>query len=129
PGDTVPVSPDFAGGTPEKGLHPMSANPAQATLATPGPKTSSRTIQNFIGGRWVDSSATSFGEVRNPATGELLARVPMGGRADVDAAVTAAARAFPAWRATPPVNRVRLLFALRELFEQHFDDLATIVTL
>jgi malonate-semialdehyde dehydrogenase (acetylating) / methylmalonate-semialdehyde dehydrogenase len=107
----------------------MSAQPAQATLAANGPKTSARTIQNFIGGRWADSSATSFGEVHNPATGELLARVPLGGRADVDAAVAAATRAFPAWRATPPVNRVRTLFALRESFERHFEELSTLVTL
>ncbi|TMQ71815.1 MAG: CoA-acylating methylmalonate-semialdehyde dehydrogenase [Candidatus Eisenbacteria bacterium] len=107
----------------------MSAHPAPATLAANRPKTSPRTLQNFIGGRWVDSPATSFGEIRNPATGDLLARVPLGGRADVDAAVAAAARAFPAWRATPPVNRVRVLFTLRELLERHFDDLATIVTL
>jgi malonate-semialdehyde dehydrogenase (acetylating)/methylmalonate-semialdehyde dehydrogenase len=107
----------------------MSVHPAQATLVGDGPKTSPRTLQNFIGGRWSDSHATSFGEVRNPVTGDLLARVPNGGRADVDDAVAAAAKAFPAWRATPPVNRVRLLFTVRELFEQHFEELATIVTL
>src|SRR5262252_1224680 len=112
-----------------KRAHPMSAQSVQATVAANGPKTSPRTLQNFIGGRWIDSPATSFGEVHNPATGELLARVPMGGRADVDAAVEAAAQAYPAWRATPPVNRVRLLFTLRELFEQHFEDLSTIITL
>jgi malonate-semialdehyde dehydrogenase (acetylating)/methylmalonate-semialdehyde dehydrogenase len=107
----------------------MSAQSTLASLAANGPKTSPRTLQNFIGGRWVDSPATSFGEVHNPATGELLARVPMGGRADVDAAVEAATKAYPAWRATPPVNRVRLLFTLRELFEQHFEELSTIITL
>ena len=107
----------------------MSVHPAQATLAGNGPKTSPRTLQNFIGGRWTASHATSFGEVHNPVTGELLARVPNGGRADVEDAVAAAAKAFPAWRATPPVNRVRLLFTVRELFEQHFEELATIVTL
>ena len=51
------------------------------------------------------------------------------GAADVDAAVAAALKAYPAWRATPPVHRVRLLFAVRELLEQHFDQLATILTL
>src|SRR5262245_48666489 len=107
----------------------MAVHPAQVTQVGNGAKTSPRTLQNFIGGRWVDSHATSFGEVRNPATGELLARVPLGGLADVDAAVDAAAKAFPAWRATPPVNRVRLLFTLRELFEQRFEELSTIITL
>uniref|UniRef100_A0A832I6D9 methylmalonate-semialdehyde dehydrogenase (CoA acylating) n=1 Tax=Eiseniibacteriota bacterium TaxID=2212470 RepID=A0A832I6D9_UNCEI len=88
-----------------------------------------RTLQNFIGGRWVDAAATEFGEVRNPARDTLLARVPLGGAEDVDRAVQAAARAFPAWRATPPVQRVRPLFALRELFEKRFDDIARTVTL
>ncbi len=106
----------------------MSSPQELAALATKDAK-AGRTLQNFIGGRWVDSAATEFGEVRNPATDELLARVPMGGRADVDAAVAAATKAWPAWRATPPVNRIRPLFVLRQLFEQHFDELSTILTL
>jgi len=106
----------------------MTAPHDPATLAA-GAKTSVRTIQNFIGGRWTDSAAREFGEVHNPATTELLARVPFGGTADVDAAVAAAAKAFPAWRATPPVHRVRPLFVLRNLFEKYFDDLASIVTI
>ncbi len=88
-----------------------------------------RTIQNYIGGHWIDALATPTAEVRNPASDELLARVPLGGAADVDRAVQAALRAYPAWRATPPVNRVRPLFVLRELFEKHFDDIARVLTL
>ena len=109
----------------------MTAPREQATLG--GHEASAaagvRTLQIFVGGRWVDSAATQFGEVRNPATHALLARVPIGGRADVDRAVQAAAKAFPAWRATPPVNRVRHLFKLRELFEKRFDDIARTTTL
>jgi len=107
----------------------MTAPQEQATLAAAGAKTAARTLQNFIGGRWVDSAATEFGEVRNPVNDQLLARVPYGGRHDVDAAVAAATKAFPAWRATPPVNRVRPLFVLRELFEKYFEDIARITTL
>ena len=122
----MPVSPDLpvsAG----KGF-PMSAVPReQATLSGPDAPPIVRTLQNFIDGRWQDSSATKFGEVRNPAHDTLLARVPMCGAADVDRAVQAATRAFPAWRATPPVNRVRPLFALRNLFEKYFDDIARTV--
>jgi len=106
----------------------MTAPQEQATLAAGAAKTAARTVQDFIGGRWVDSAATEFGEVRNPVTDALLARVPLGGRRDVDAAVAAAVKAFPAWRATPPVNRVRPLFVLRNLFEKHFDELSTILT-
>jgi len=87
-----------------------------------------RTLDNYIGGRWVASSATKFGEVRNPANDELLARVPMGGAADVDRAVKAALAAYPAWRSTPSVGRVKYLFALKQVMEQQAEDLARIVT-
>jgi malonate-semialdehyde dehydrogenase (acetylating)/methylmalonate-semialdehyde dehydrogenase len=107
----------------------MSAPQDQATLAANGVKTTTRTLQNFIGGRWTDSPATEYGEVRNPANDELLARVPMGDTRDVDAAVAAAQKAYPGWRATPPVNRIRPLFILRQLFEKNFDDIASIITL
>ncbi|MGH7729987.1 MAG: CoA-acylating methylmalonate-semialdehyde dehydrogenase [Candidatus Eiseniibacteriota bacterium] len=86
------------------------------------------TIQNYIGGRWVASDATRFGEVRNPATDTLLARVPLGGATDVDRAVQAALAAYPAWRATPPVQRLKPLFRLKSLFEEHFEDIARVCT-
>jgi malonate-semialdehyde dehydrogenase (acetylating)/methylmalonate-semialdehyde dehydrogenase len=93
-----------------------------------GTEASVRTIQNYIGGRWVDSTATEFGEVRNPATDTLLAKVPMGTAADVDRAVKAAAKAYVSWRMTPAVQRVKPLFQLKALFEKHFDDVARTVT-
>jgi malonate-semialdehyde dehydrogenase (acetylating) / methylmalonate-semialdehyde dehydrogenase len=86
------------------------------------------TIQNYIGGRWVASDATRFGEVRNPANDVLLARVPLGGAADVDRAVQAALAAYPGWRATPPVHRVKALFKVKSLFEEHFEDIARVCT-
>ena len=87
-----------------------------------------QTVQNYIGGRWVPSSATRFADVRNPATDALLARVPLGDAADVDRAVQAALKAYPAWRATPPVNRVRPLFKLKNLLEEFAEDVARVVT-
>jgi malonate-semialdehyde dehydrogenase (acetylating)/methylmalonate-semialdehyde dehydrogenase len=107
----------------------MSAPREPATLAGPEVATSVRTLQNYVGGRWIDSAATTFGEVRNPANDQLLARVPMGGAADVDRAVQAALKAYPAWRATPPVNRVRYLFALKERMEHAFEDIARTCTM
>ena len=59
-----------------------------------------------------------YGEVRNPATDTLLAKVPLGGAADVDRAVQAALKAYPAWRATPPVQRMKPLFRLKGLLDQ-----------
>ena len=49
-----------------------------------------RTLENYIGGRWTKSDSTQFGDVFNPATGEILAQVPLGARTDVDRAVQAA---------------------------------------
>ncbi len=88
-----------------------------------------RTLDNFIGGRWVPATTTACEDVPNPATGELLARVPLSTAADVDAAVQAAAAAFPAWAATPVVERARLLFRYKALLEEHFEELARLVTL
>ena len=91
--------------------------------------TSVQTLKLYVGGQWIDSAASQTLEVRNPAKDELLALTPLGGKTDVDKAVAAAKAAFPAWRATPPVNRVRALFTLRTLFEKRFDDIARTITL
>jgi len=90
--------------------------------------TTARTVENYVGGHWIASDATRFGEVRNPSTDELLARVPLGTAADVDRAVQAALKAYPAWRRTPPVQRVKPLWKLKNLLEEHFDDVARVVT-
>ncbi|MBT8398793.1 MAG: aldehyde dehydrogenase family protein, partial [Gemmatimonadetes bacterium] len=65
-------------------------------------------IRNFIDGSWLDSGATQLLPVVNPATGEDLGRTPLSPASDVEAAVKAAARAFPAWRSTPAVDRARV---------------------
>jgi len=86
-------------------------------------------VLNYFGGAWRKSSASEFLNVNNPATGEVIARTPISTRADVDAAVQAAAEAFPAWRRTPPGERIQYLFKLRSLLEDHIDELARIITL
>jgi malonate-semialdehyde dehydrogenase (acetylating)/methylmalonate-semialdehyde dehydrogenase len=88
-----------------------------------------QTLRNYIGGQWVESAAPTLGEVRNPATDELLARVPLGGAEDVERAVQAARTAFETWRRTPVVQRARYLFKLRQVMEDRFEDLARTVTL
>jgi len=85
-------------------------------------------IQNYIGGAWQKSSGTEFVDVANPATGELLARTPLSSAGDVDAAVRAANEAFPAWRRTPPGERVQYLFKLKFLLEEHIDELSRLIT-
>lgn len=85
-------------------------------------------LRNFIGGEWVESSATSHHEVVNPATGEVLGQTPLSGAVEVDQAVAEAREAFTTWRRVPPVARVRYLFKLRALMEERFEDLAALVT-
>jgi malonate-semialdehyde dehydrogenase (acetylating) / methylmalonate-semialdehyde dehydrogenase len=81
-----------------------------ATTATPA----TRLLDNYIGGCWTPAATSEALEVTNPATGAVLARVPLSSAADLDAAVRAAREALPAWRAVSAIERGRRLFALRE---------------
>jgi malonate-semialdehyde dehydrogenase (acetylating) / methylmalonate-semialdehyde dehydrogenase len=85
-------------------------------------------VRHFINGKHSDGSSGRWGDVFNPATGDRARRVAMGGAAEVDAAVKAAAAAFPAWAATPPLTRARVLFKFRELMERDNDALARMIT-
>ncbi|HYL16725.1 MAG TPA: CoA-acylating methylmalonate-semialdehyde dehydrogenase [Terriglobales bacterium] len=85
-------------------------------------------LPNYINGHWTESSAREWQDVINPATGEILAQVPLSGPAEVARAVDAAAAAFPEWRRTPPEDRIQPLFKLKQLLEEHVDDLARIIT-
>jgi malonate-semialdehyde dehydrogenase (acetylating)/methylmalonate-semialdehyde dehydrogenase len=91
--------------------------------------TSTRLLDNYIGGSWTAAAhATGELDVSNPATGESLARVPLSGRGDLDAAVAAARAALPAWRAVSTIGRARMLFDLRERLLGRAEDLARSVT-
>jgi len=85
-------------------------------------------LENYVGGRWIRSQATDVVNVHNPARGEVIAKTPLSTRADLDAAVAAATRAFPTWRDTPVVVRARAMFRFVELLEEHFEELARTVT-
>ena len=86
-------------------------------------------LENYINGAWRRATASEYADVTNPATGELLARTPLSAAADVDAAVQAAAAAFPAWRRTPAGERVQYLFKLKNLLEENLDELSRIITM
>jgi len=86
-------------------------------------------VRNFIDGVWQDSAASDWQDVTNPATGEVLARVPLCDSAEVKNAVAAAASAYPGWRRTPPEDRIQPLFKLKQLLEDHQDELARIITM
>ena len=94
-----------------------------STVATQVPD-----LQNYVGGGWHRSSATEYVDVTNPATAEILARTPLSTNADVDAAVQAAADAFPAWRRTPPGERVQYLFKLKNLLDENIDEISRLIT-
>jgi len=85
-------------------------------------------LSNFIGGSWVPSTGHETLDVHNPARGVVIARTPMSTGRDVDAAVQAAARAYPEWSETPPVVRARAMFAFKAKLEAHFEELARLVT-
>ncbi|MGW5417421.1 CoA-acylating methylmalonate-semialdehyde dehydrogenase [Actinomadura geliboluensis] len=85
-----------------------------------------RSIQHRIGGVPVGGSTTA--PVHDPATGQQTGEVVLGRRAEVDAAVGAASRAFATWREVSLTRRARIMFALRDLLERHEDELARLIT-
>ena len=90
---------------------------------------STETLKNYIGGAWISSSSKRTLDNRNPATGELLGKVPISQKDDVDRAVTVALDAFGTWRQVPAVQRARCLFRYKNLLEQNFEELARTVTI
>jgi malonate-semialdehyde dehydrogenase (acetylating)/methylmalonate-semialdehyde dehydrogenase len=82
----------------------------------------------FIGGEWARLKLAGT-PVYNPSTGDVISECPLGGAAEVDAAVEAAAAAFPAWRDTPVIERARLFFRYRHLVEDNFDRLCASISL
>ncbi len=85
-------------------------------------------LPNYINGEWQQSSAAAYLSVTNPATGQAIAEVPLAPGADVDRAAQFAAAALPDWRRTPVTERVQYLFKLKQLLEQHIEELARIIT-
>jgi malonate-semialdehyde dehydrogenase (acetylating)/methylmalonate-semialdehyde dehydrogenase len=82
----------------------------------------------LVGGQWWRPDAAAFAPVQNPSRGEVIARVPLCGPAEVDRAVQAAASAFPDWSQTPATARAGGMFAFKALLEKHFEELAALVT-
>jgi len=86
-------------------------------------------IPNYVAGEWRRSAATEGLAVINPATAEELGKVPLSPGAEVEEAAQAAAKAFPAWRRTPVVERVQYLFQLKALLESNFEEISRTITL
>ncbi len=85
-------------------------------------------ILNYINGEWIKPNVKEYFDVVNPATGEVIARTPLGARADVDAAANAASAALILWRRVPVNDRVQYLFKLRNIMRENGDEIAKLIT-
>ena len=85
-------------------------------------------VLNFINGEWTRPTSDAAFDVRNPATGELLARAPVGSGEEVRAAAAAASAALSTWRRVPVQDRVQFLFALRDRLRADLDEIARLIT-
>jgi len=85
-------------------------------------------LSHWINGAAVEVLPEHTGPITNPATGQVFARVPRGGLAEVDQAVASAKAAFPAWRDMPLIARSNIFFAFRGLMYEHREELAALIT-
>ncbi len=88
----------------------------------------SGTLLNFINGRWDVAAVSDKLPIHNPATGDVLAAAPLSSTVEVEKAVQAAGAALPAWRRTPPGDRIQPLFKLKALLDAQFSDIARVIT-
>jgi malonate-semialdehyde dehydrogenase (acetylating) / methylmalonate-semialdehyde dehydrogenase len=88
-----------------------------------------KTVQNYIDGKWVDSTSELTEPVPNPANGKTIAYVPLSGQEDVDLAVQSAERAFATWSELPVPQRSRYLYKYLQLLQEEKENLAEIITM
>ncbi|MEV9640766.1 CoA-acylating methylmalonate-semialdehyde dehydrogenase [Mammaliicoccus sciuri] len=86
------------------------------------------TLKNYINGEWVPATTDQKEEVYNPATGEVIANVPISTKEDLDSAVQVASEAFVTWKEVPVPRRARILFKYQQLLVEHWEELARIIT-
>src|SRR6185312_3604321 len=109
----------------EDSTHPtIRRGSIMATITAP----SIETVPTLSNGKWTDLRSKRFGDVYNPSTGQVIARVPFATAEQTGEVVDAAGAALPAWSETPVVERARLMFRFRALLEQNFEELAALVT-
>ena len=101
----------------------MSATATPPTATTPV----ITELNHWINNTPTPGTSARFADVYHPATGRIQSRVPLATAAEVDAAVAAAAAAFPDWSAQPPLRRARVLFRFREIFERRLDEVAALI--
>ncbi|HCS23876.1 MAG TPA: malonate-semialdehyde dehydrogenase, partial [Rhodospirillaceae bacterium] len=99
----------------------QSANPKTQSAAA-------ETVKLLIGGKFVESKTTQWRDIINPATQEVLARVPFATKDEVDAAVAAAKEAFKTWRFTPIGARARIFLKYQQLIRENMKEIAAVLT-
>ena len=87
-----------------------------------------KTLHHYIDGKTVEGTSGRFGDVFNPATGDIAAQVPLASADEVRAAIASSAAALPGWAATPPARRAQVMFKFRDLLIQHTDELAELLS-
>ncbi|MBT2600340.1 MULTISPECIES: CoA-acylating methylmalonate-semialdehyde dehydrogenase [unclassified Oceanobacillus] len=91
-------------------------------------QTTVKIVKNYIGGEWIDSRTEKTEDVFNPATGEVIAQVPISTSEDVNNAIEVANEAFKTWKEVPVPKRARILFKYQQLLVEHWDELAQLIT-
>jgi malonate-semialdehyde dehydrogenase (acetylating)/methylmalonate-semialdehyde dehydrogenase len=86
--------------------------------------TAAATLKFYVNGAWEDAGSSELHPVTNPATGEVIARVPYATSAQVDRVARLAHDAFLKWREVPVVDRVQVFYRYKTLLEKHADDVA-----
>ena len=87
-----------------------------------------RTLKFFVDGQWQEAPGRTLNPITNPATGEVIARVPYATAEDIDRAARAAHQAFLRWREVPVVDRVQVFYRYKELLEKHADETARLLS-
>jgi len=87
------------------------------------------TIMNYYGGSWQASQSAENLDIVNPATAKTIGKVPLSPKEEVELAVKEASTAYQEWRRVPPTERIQYLFRLKDILEQHFDEISCTITI
>src|SRR5699024_3950615 len=92
-------------------------------------QTAVEVVKNYVNGKWIEAKSDQVEPVYNPATGEVIAHVPVSSHEDVEYAVEVAEEAFKTWKEVAVPRRARILFKYQQLLVDHWDELAKIITI
>ena len=92
-------------------------------------KNSIEQVKNFINGQWIVAETEQYEDIPNPATGEIIAKVPMSTLIDLEQAVAVAKETFKSWSKVAVPSRARILFRYQQLLVEHWEELAKIITI